>query len=116
MLILIGIRTEKKLLPLHITEWYAKKNEIKNKYGYGSVEYLNVKIFLNSGYGVFAQSRPHITKFTNFIYASYITAYTRWYILSLIKDFQKDVISISTDGVLIKRNDQFLEKFSDRNS
>ena len=110
----IGIKTEGKLLPLHINEWYIKKNEIKNNYGYGSVEYMNVKIFLNSGYGVFAQSKPHITKFTNFIYASYITAFTRYYILFLIKDYQKDVISISTDGILMRRNDQFIQKYRDK--
>jgi hypothetical protein len=111
---MIGIETEKKILPLHIADWYAKKNEIKNKYGYGSVEYLNIKIYLNSGYGVFAQSRPHITKYTNFIYASYITAFTRWYILSLIKGYEKDVISISTDGILMKRNEYFLQKYNNR--
>ena len=33
----------------------------------------NLKILLNSGYGVFAQSYPQFTKFTNFIYASYPT-------------------------------------------
>jgi hypothetical protein len=60
----IGIETEKKQIPLNIQHWYNVKNEIKKKYGKNSVEYLNVKIFINSGYGVFAQSFPSFTKFS----------------------------------------------------
>jgi hypothetical protein len=110
----IGIITKKKPLNINIADWYSKKRDIKKQYGSGSVEYMNIKIFLNSGYGVFAQSFPAFTKFSNFIYASYITAKTRYYILSLIKDYQKDIISISTDGILLKRNDKFIDNIKDK--
>jgi len=111
---IIGIKTQKKKLPIDINHWYNIKSEIKKKYGKNSVEYLNVKIFINSGYGVFAQSVPSFTKFTNFIYASYITAYTRNYILKLIKDYQDKVISISTDGILMLKDDKFINSIQDK--
>jgi len=110
----IGIKTEKKKLAIDISHWYNIKNEIKKKYGKNSVEYLNIKIFINSGYGVFAQSVPSFTKFSNFIYASYITAYTRNYILKLIKDYQDKVISISTDGILMLKDEKFIDSIKDR--
>ena len=111
---IIGIKTQKKKLPIDINHWYNIKNEIKKKYGKNSVEYLNVKIFINSGYGVFAQSVPSFTKFSNFIYASYITAYTRNYILKLIKGYEDKVISISTDGLVMLKDDKFINNIQDK--
>jgi len=111
---IIGIKTQKKRLPIDINHWYNIKSEIKKKYGKNSVEYLNVKIFINSGYGVFAQSVPSFTKFSNFIYASYITAFTRNYILKLIKDYQDKIISISTDGILMLKDEKFINSIQDK--
>jgi len=111
---IIGIKTEKKSIHLNIQHWYNIKNEIKKKYGSNSVEYLNIKIFVNSGYGVFAQSMPSFTKYSNFIYASYITASTRKYILNLIKGYEDKVISISTDGILMLRDDKFIYSIKDK--
>ncbi len=98
----IGIKTKKKLLLPELKEIYKKKFEIKQKYGSESVEYYNIKIMLNSGYGVFAQSVPNFTQFSNFIYASYITAYTRYMIGNFVKINPDKVIAISTDGILFQ--------------
>jgi hypothetical protein len=91
----------------YLKGFYQRKADIKKTLGDGSVEYHLIKIFLNSGYGVEAQSKPHVTPFTNFIYASYITAYCRKVILNLKFDVEKNglgnVLSINTDGLLIER-------------
>ena len=103
----IGINTRhKKVLP-ELIEFYEMKKEIKDTYGENSVEYMNIKILLNAGYGVFAQSYPDFTKYTNFIYASYVTARTRYIIAEMVKmltDLGDDVVSISTDGILLRHN------------
>ncbi len=96
----VGVRTKKKLFLPELKEFYKKKFQIKKKYGNYSTEYFNIKIFLNSGYGVFAQSQPNYTKYTNFIYASYITAKIRYLIGWYIYINKDEVISISTDGIL----------------
>jgi hypothetical protein len=114
---MIGIQTQKKLLLPEINRFFELKNKIKKEYGSNSVEYLNIKIFLNAGYGVFAQSYPQYTKFTNFIYSSYMTAKTRYEIAKLNKelnDLGDSTISISTDGILLRQNkDKGIEYFKD---
>jgi hypothetical protein len=50
----------------------------------------------------------------NFLYASYITSYTRNYILSLIKGYEDKVISISTDGILMLKDDKFIDSIRDK--
>ncbi len=99
-----GIMTNKKLVLKELPDLYNKKYEIKSKYGKNSVEYYNIKIMLNSGYGIFAQSQPTFTKFTNFVYASYITAFTRFKIGEFLKINPDNAISISTDGILFENN------------
>ena len=49
----------------------------KKQYRTLDIEQGNIKLILNSSYGIFAQKRPVFTRFTNFIYAAYITAGTR---------------------------------------
>lgn len=100
----VGIKTNKEKLLPEFPDIYKQKKDIKQKYGEESVEYMNIKILINSGYGVFAQSYPQYTKFTNFIYASYITARTRYMIAEMVKNLVElgdRVISISTDGILL---------------
>lgn len=62
----------------------------------------NLKLIMNSTYGSFAQSRYGMTQFTNYIYASYITAMTRVKIYEGIDDLQAHgdtVLSIMTDAI-----------------
>ena len=61
----VGIETKKKRALPEIEDFYKMKNEIKYKYGNISVEYSNIKILLNSGYGIFAQSYPSNPRFFN---------------------------------------------------
>ena len=103
----VGIKTLKKRLIPEMEEFYRKKSEIKEKYGKNSVEYLNIKIMINSGYGTFAQSRPRETQFTNFIYASYITGFCRYLIMHaklLAEQMGEKVLFIATDAIMVKRN------------
>ena len=61
----IGIKTQGKLALPDLLKIYEMKKEIKKQYGENSVEYMNIKIALNSGYGVFAQSYPQFTKISD---------------------------------------------------
>lgn len=107
-----GIKTEKKLLLPQIQNFYDVKKKIKQNEGKNSSNYLNVKIFLNSGYGVFAQSKPAFSKFTNFVYASYISAYCRKTIMTMkykAEHMGEKVLYIATDSLMLKKNsNQFL--------
>jgi hypothetical protein len=99
----VGIETKKKRALPEIEDFYRAKNEIKYKYGNNSVEYYNIKILLNSGYGIFAQSYPSYSKYTNFIYASYVTSMTRFYIANILKKMDHDrIINIATDGIMFE--------------
>ncbi len=104
-----GFITKKHRLFSYIKNFYDKKKEIKEIYGSDSVEYNLIKLFLNSGYGILAQSKPEINEyFTNFVYASYITAYCRRYIMSLkyyIEHNKGKVLAINTDGILFQIED-----------
>lgn len=106
----IGIKTDKKRLLPEIEEWYTKKSEIKNQYGNNSVEYYNIKILLNAGYGIFAQSYPNYSKYTNFIYAAYTSARTRYHIALAVKNMNHDkLLSISTDGIMFQDTSNSLD-------
>lgn len=99
----VGIRchSDNRLFSF-IDDFFIKKAETKAKYGGDSVEYSNIKIFLNAGYGVLAEHKVAETSFTNYIYASYITAEARYTVRHIQLEVQKakrQVISISTDGV-----------------
>lgn len=66
----------------------------------------NMKIVLNATYGTFAQSKNGYTYWTNFVYASYITAITRLIIYKAIEKVGFDnVIAIMTDAILFHNVD-----------
>ncbi len=82
---------------------YTKKKEIKVKFGKKSFQYMLVKTIANSLYGITAEQHPLQTKFTNFIYASYITSYCRREINKIayiVKNNNGKVISYETDGLI----------------
>ncbi|MEM0143012.1 MAG: hypothetical protein QXL94_03560, partial [Candidatus Parvarchaeum sp.] len=110
----VHIYTKNKPLLPEIKDWYKKKYEIKQKYGKNSVEYLNIKIMINAGYGTFVQSVPNFTRFTNFVYGAYVTSLVRNRIEELynkITEIGDKVISISTDGITVQNrtNDRGIE-------
>ena len=88
----------------YFQEIYAAKEALKARFGKDSVEYLNVKIgLLNGIYGILAQARPREGRYTNFVYASYITSGTRkkvWDMAFRLKNSGATVLSYMTDGVL----------------
>jgi len=97
-----GIKTRGEKLFPQILKLYEYKNEIKKKYGKQSVQYWGIKIVLNGIYGIFAQRKPHISKYTNFIFASHITGMCRYLIMSKIYEKRKQgaqPLMINTDGV-----------------
>jgi hypothetical protein len=97
-----GIITRKKLIFPNFAHLYDYKNEVKKKFGGESAEYMNIKIVMNGFYGILAQSKPYITKYTNYVYASYITAMCRNIILKEYLNIRKEqeIIQISTDSVM----------------
>ena len=77
-------------------------NNDKNKYD--MLQY-GLKIMYNAMYGTTAEHKNNMTKWTNFIYASYITSYTRNYIYNTIdKIGMNNVIAIRTDAIIVKDN------------
>ncbi len=96
---------EKKYPFKYINNLYQQKSEIKKKYGAESIEYSLQKIIINSTYGLLAQSRPRETQFTNFVYASYITASCRYTILYIKKKLEElgcKTLFIATDGIYVQ--------------
>jgi len=97
-----GIKTTGKKLFPQIQQLYDAKKEIKAKYGKQSVQYWGIKIVLNGIYGIFAQRKPHISKYTNFIFASHVTGMCRYLIMRKVYEKQSEgakPIMINTDGV-----------------
>ncbi len=85
-------------------EVYDRKSEVKKQYGYHSAEYWGVKIVLNGVYGLLAQRRPVESKYTNFVYASYITAICReklWLKALEVERAGGEVHAYATDGLLV---------------
>ncbi|MEM3859415.1 MAG: hypothetical protein QW478_08405 [Candidatus Micrarchaeaceae archaeon] len=95
---------------------YDMRKEYKNKITQlkkeGKIEEMHkyeilsetVKTILNSTYGVFCESRERMTKWTNFIYGSYITARGRVILYRLLKeayDRNKEVYGLATDSAMI---------------
>lgn len=97
-----GLITNKKIIFPNFDNLYKNKNMIKKRYGSESAEYTNIKIVMNGFYGILAQSRPFITFYTNYVYASYITAMCRNIILKELYTIGKEqeVIQISTDSIM----------------
>jgi len=85
-----------------IDKFFELKKEIKKKYGDKSVEYNNIKVLINAGYGVLAEHKVAETDFTNYVFASYITSSTRYRMRHIELEVRKagrKPISISTDGI-----------------
>jgi len=82
---------------------FELKDRTKKEYGKESAQYYLIKVIINALYGALAQHNPRETKFTNYVYASYITALTRFTIRALQKQIENvkgKVIAISTDGLV----------------
>jgi len=97
-----GIKTRGEKLFPQIQQLYDAKKDIKQKYGKHSVQYWGIKIVLNGIYGIFAQRKPHVSKYTNFIFASHITGLCRYLIMKKVYEKQSDgakPLMINTDGV-----------------
>lgn len=87
----------------YIKACFEYKNDVKKIFGKNSVEYTLIKVFMNGGYGVLAQSRPKESALSNFVYASYITAETRFKIKEiqfLIEKAGGEMLSLDTDGIV----------------
>ncbi len=103
----VGIVCPSPVRPLaYLKEIYDRKNAVKAdpQKGGDSVEYWALKILLNGTYGILAQRRPHESRFTNLIYASYITAGCRlmlWRAAKETEDRGDVVIQLATDGLSV---------------
>jgi hypothetical protein len=99
-----GIKTEGKKLFGEISDFFNKKDQIKKEKGKDSIHYWLVKIPLNGLYGSFAQRKPFEGKYTNMIFATYVTGYCRYLIMKKAWEIEKmggKVLQINTDGIYI---------------
>ena len=92
---------------------YADRNRYKSlskKSGdFNDMNQFALKTIMNSTYGVLAQNRNRFHVFTNFVYASYITAMTRIKLYKMIERIGIDnVVSIATDAIFFKDTGQDL--------
>jgi hypothetical protein len=88
----------------YLQEVYDRKSEVKRRYGSDSKEYANLKILLNGTYGILAQRRPRESRWTNLIYASYVTAWCRrklWEAVLETEERGDYVVSLATDGLMV---------------
>lgn len=91
--------------------------ELKRRYKTEDTgKYMIVKILLNSGYGKTAQSKYGIGHLTNFIYASYITAFTRIMITNTAEKYFSDVVEIATDSIIGYLNKEGERRFKRTNT
>jgi|SRR5215471_655637 len=79
-----------------IEEYYYRRQELKITQPF-TAEVL--KIGMNSGYGKLAQTKGHIPKYQNLIWAGMITSGTRAMLLDAIYPSPQSVIAVSTDSV-----------------
>ncbi len=102
------LTTDNRIYEKIVNNLFNKKKEIKVKYGKKSFQYMLVKTIANSLYGITAEQHPVQSKFTNFIYASYITSYCRREINKLaylIEENKGKIISYETDGLIYQLSD-----------
>jgi hypothetical protein len=62
-----------------------------------------LKIAMNSGYGITADTQSDKSKYACVLWASLITSHTRTRILEFISEEYDNVIGIATDGIICKR-------------
>ena len=94
---------------------YEERKKIKhNKDLESKMRSQNIKTILNATYGCFAESHNGFTYWSNFIYASYITAKTRITIYNMIEQVgRENLIAIMTDAVVFKDTGQKVEVSDD---
>ena len=102
------IITEKHKTFSDYEEIYEKRSKIKKDKSLEKQMYQwNLKTVMNASYGCMAESRNNFTYWSNFIYASYITAMTRIKIYRAIEEIGKDnVVSVMTDAIVFKDKGQ----------
>ena len=89
-----------------LNEIYERKASIKAdpKLGPDHPNYNNIKVLLNGCYGLLAQRRPREGKYTNYVYASYVTALCRRQLLLKAHELEcrgDTVLSYATDGLMV---------------
>ena len=94
---------------------YEERKKIKhNKDLESKMKSYNIKTILNASYGCFAESHNGFTYWSNFIYASYITARTRITIYNMVEQVgRENLIAIMTDAVVFKDTGQKIEVSDD---
>ena len=95
-----------------VMKLYSLKRKYKSE---DTGKYMIVKILLNSGYGKTAQSKYGIGHLTNFIYASYITAYTRIMITNTAEKYFSEVVELATDSIIGYLNEEGEKRFKKTN-
>ena len=87
---------------------YEERKKIKHKKDLESkMKSYNIKTILNASYGCFAESHNGFTYWSNFIYASYITAKTRLTIYNMVEQVgRENLVAIMTDAVVYKDKGQ----------
>lgn len=95
------IKTKGKLAFDDFTDLYTKRLQYKEQKN-ESMQWA-LKLIMNATYGCLAQSKHGLTSWTNFIYASYITALTRIQLLEMNEILENNkckVISFRTDALM----------------
>ena len=75
---------------------YSLRREMKVK---GDPRELAVKTAMNSMFGAFAETKNGWTRFTNLVYAGWITAWTRNYLRYLMETTHGEIVSMATDSL-----------------
>ncbi len=111
----LGIITkENKVFDKIVLNLYESKKQAKEKFGKNSYQYILIKTIANSLYGITAEQHPLQSKFTNFIFASYITAYCRNYINKLAFKIQSvggKILTFETDGLVYQLQDPKMKQY-----
>ncbi|MEM4066825.1 MAG: hypothetical protein QXV17_08190 [Candidatus Micrarchaeaceae archaeon] len=109
---------------LDYQELYNLKNEYRNRekqlFAEGKKEEAlhykilsdRIKYVLNASYGCFAESKETMTQLSNFIYASYITAYARLNIYKALKTLREngaEPVAIMTDAIVYEGNYKWVD-------
>lgn len=94
------LQDEDELTPLaeKIPSLYAQRQKYKAK---GDLSQWIIKILLNSLYGKFAQKVGR-ADFKNFVYAGWITSFTRAAMRSAVVGKEPHIIAFNTDGIFSK--------------
>lgn len=100
--------TVKTPLAEYIPKLYRERQAYKAK---GDLSQWILKIVLNSLYGKFAQKVGR-ADFKNFVYAGFITSYTRAQMRAAVVGKERDIIAFNTDGIFSKSKLPRIRKIS----